>query len=97
MNTTDHHLKRLLQAAADTPPPAATEPSFTHKARTLAHWRAARAQPAWFQLMPLFRRGLAFACAAGVLLAVFSFTQIKSATPDAWDFASTVANATYNQ
>ncbi|MEK7676961.1 MAG: hypothetical protein AAB676_14105 [Verrucomicrobiota bacterium] len=95
MNATDHDLKRLLQAAADTPPPAATEPSSTHKARTLAHWRAARAQPAWFEWMPLFRRGLTFACAAGVLLAVFSFTQIKPATLDAWDVASRVANATY--
>lgn len=96
MSTLDDHLGRLLRAAADTPPPAATVPSFAHKARALAHWRAARAQPAWLELVPLFRRGMAFACAAGAGLAVVSLTQIEPALPDAWHYAGTVANATFN-
>lgn len=94
MNAMENHLVRLLKAAADTPAPATAEPSFSRKARVLAHWRAARAQPRWFDFPGLLRHGLALASTAALVLGVASLAQIKRSTQDEWFLANNVANVT---
>ena len=95
MNPTQQPLDRLIKSAGRSRQEEETLMSFRTEARVLAHWRTLQSQPHWLELVPLLRRGLACACAAGVLLAALTFTQTKSSTPDAWTMASTVANATY--
>lgn len=95
MNPSQHPLDRLVKSAGRSAQEEATPMSVRTEARVLAHWRTLQAGPHWFELLPLLRRGLAVACAASVLLAALSFTQIKTSTPDAWAMASRVANKTY--
>jgi len=95
MNPTQQPLDRLIKSAGRSRQEEETLLSFRTEARVLAHWRTLQSQPHWLELVPLLRRGLACASAAGVLVAALTFTQIKSSTPDAWTMASTVANATY--
>jgi hypothetical protein len=87
-------LERLLKAAADTGAPATAEPSFTRKARALAHWRAARAQSRWFDFPGLLRHGLAWACVLALVMAGAGLAQIKRCAPDEWSLADDVANVT---
>jgi hypothetical protein len=94
MNAMDNHLERLLKAAADTPCLVATESSFTHKARVLAHWRVTRSQPKWFDFQSLLQRGLAWACVLALVVAGAGLAQLGRNAPDQWSFASTVVNLT---
>ncbi len=94
MNAMDHHWERLLKAAADAPPLAAQEPSFTRKARVLAHWRGVRAQPSWFDFPGLLRRGLGWVAVLALVIAGAGLAEIKHSAPDEWSFANTVVNVT---
>ncbi|MEK7676160.1 MAG: hypothetical protein AAB676_10055 [Verrucomicrobiota bacterium] len=94
MNAMDNHLERLLKAAAETPSLATPEPSFARKGRVLAHGRAARAQPRWFDFPGLLRHGLAWASVLALVTAVAGLAQIKRRAPDEWSLASNVANVT---
>lgn len=67
---------------------------FHTETRLLAHWRTRQAPAAWFELLPLLRRGLAAAGAAGVMLAVLSFTTLKPSPADAWTLVNRMANTT---
>lgn len=95
MNRSQHPLDRLMKSAGRSPQEEDTAVSFRTETRVIAHWRTLQSGQHWFDLLPVLRRGLAAACAAGVLLAAVAFTQIKSSTPDAWAMASRVANMTY--
>lgn len=94
MNPTPDPLDRLIRSACRSRPAPERPMPFRTEARVLAHWRTLRTRPSWFELVPLFRRGLVVACAAGALLVAFSLTQIQPSTPDAWAVANRVANTT---
>lgn len=94
MNPTPNPLDRLIRSACRSRPEPELPMPFRTEARVLAHWHTLQTRPSWFELVPLLRRGLAVACAAGALLVAFSFTQIKPSTPDAWAMANRVANTT---
>jgi len=90
-----NHLIRLLRAASDLPPRPLLKPSPAQKARTLAHWRAARDEAVGLEGLPLLRHGLVAAWTASVLLIVLCLLQLKPAVPDAWNMADAVVNAIY--
>ncbi len=95
MNPTPDPLDRLVKSAGRCRDREVTPMSFRTGAHILARWRSLSAQPPWFECVPLLRRGLAVACAAGVLLAALSFSRIKPATPDAWAMANRMTNTPY--
>jgi hypothetical protein len=90
----DHHLERLLKAAADAAPLPTQAPAFARKARVLAYWRGVRAQPSWFEFPGLFRRGLGWVSVLALVTAGAALAEIKGSTPDEWSFANTVVNVT---
>ena len=67
MNPTQQPLDRLIKSAGRSRQEEETLLSFRTEARVLAHWRTLQSQPHWLELVPLLRRGLACASAAGVL------------------------------
>jgi hypothetical protein len=65
------------------------------EAQLFAYWRGRQTGPRWFELLPLWRRGLAMACGVSLMLAVISLMQIESSKPDAWTMATQLASTTY--
>jgi hypothetical protein len=61
----------------------------------LGTWRRERSRPDWFTEAGPLRRGFAFACAAAVAVMLLAVAQFKAKSPDAWEYANTVANATF--
>lgn len=76
MKPLDHQLNRLFKAAAQSPRPLPTEAPFAIESRVLAQWRSGRgAEDELFSLLPLFRGGLALACAIALLAITFSLRE----------------------
>jgi hypothetical protein len=72
MNKSDHDLKRLYKAAAQAPKDISDEVPFDLERRVLALWRSgAAAVDEFFSPLPLYRRGLAFACVLVVAALAF--------------------------
>lgn len=66
MNPIDHHLERLLRAAARAPRPASTPPSLATQMRVIAAYRG-RAQAAAMAVQRTWRIGLATACGTAAI------------------------------
>lgn len=96
MNAMDHHLERLLKGAADAPPLPTQAPSFARKARVLADWRRMRAQPNWFELPRLLRRGLGWVSVLAFVMAGAALAEIKGSAPDEWSFAKSVVRVPWS-
>jgi hypothetical protein len=92
MNWMDRHLERLFRAAALAPQRPAGELSFAAEARVLSQWRAAPGQAWGPSLLPLFRTGLAFACALLLATVALSLRQMKQTTTDEWSLPNAVVN-----
>ena len=78
MNSTDP-LDRLFRAAARTQRALPAEAPAAFEQRVLASWRrgdGARAE--WLDFLPLFRRGLAFACVAFIMAVAWSYHGLNS-------------------
>lgn len=95
MNPLDNPLDRLLRSASRAPAPRPMEASPALEARVLGAWRRQTSRPDWFDDARQLRRGFAFACAAAVAVMVLAVGQFKAKSPDAWEYANTVANATF--
>jgi len=92
MNRIDQHLARLFRAAARAPRRALAEPGFAAQARVLAQWRAAPG-PVWRpSLLPLFRTGLAFACALLLVTLALSLRQMNQTASDEWTLPNALLN-----
>ena len=82
MNSTDP-LDRLFRAAARTKRALPAEVPAALEQRVLASWRrgdGARAE--WLDFLPLFRRGLAFACAVFLVAVAWSYHGLSSSDND---------------
>jgi len=92
MNWIDLDLERLFRAAARAPQRPLAEPDFAAQARVLAQWRAA---PGWVwrpSLLPLFRTGLAFACALLLVTLALSLRQMSQTASEEWTLPNVVVN-----
>jgi hypothetical protein len=92
MNWIDRHLERLFRAAALAPERPLGELSFAGQARVLSRWRGAPEQQWRPSLLPLFRRGLAFACLLLVATVALSLRQMNQAATEEWTLPNTVLN-----
>lgn len=82
MNSNDP-LDRLLRAAAPAQRALPAEVPAAIEQRVLASWRrgdGARAE--WLDFLPLFRRGLAFACVAFIVAVAWSYHGLNSSDND---------------
>ena len=82
MNSNDP-LNRLLRAAALAQRALPAEVPTAIEQRVLASWRrgdGARAE--WLDFLPLFRRGLAFACVAFIVAVAWSYHGLNSSDND---------------
>ena len=82
MNSNDP-LDRLLRAAAPAHRALPAEVPAAIEQRVLASWRqgdGARAE--WLDFLPLFRRGLAFACVAFIVAVAWSYHGLNSSDND---------------
>ena len=76
MNPLDQQLNRLFKAAAQAPRSLPIEAPFAVESRVLAQWRSGQgADDELFSLLPLFRGGLALACAVALLAVTFSLRE----------------------
>lgn len=76
-------LDRLFRAAARTPRVLPAEAPAALEQRVLAAWRrgdGARAE--WLDFLPLFRRGLAFACVVFIVALAWSYSGLTSSDND---------------
>ncbi len=92
MKATDHHLERLLKAAAAAPPRPMLAPPSSLKARVLAHWRSSHAQPQWFEMLAMLRRGLRWVFVLALVTVGAAVVEIKLSTPHEWSFANTLVS-----
>lgn len=92
MNPMDRHLDRLFKAAAAAPKEQPGELAFAVEARVLTHWRASRSEGEMPFLLPLFRKGLAFACALMVASLALSWREMSRRSADEQTLANAVVN-----
>ena len=94
MNSTDP-LDRLFRAAARTQRALPAEVPAAIEQRVLASWRRGDGTRAeWLDFLPLFRRGLAFACVAFILAVAWSYQGLSSSDNDVATMLD--ASATYS-
>jgi len=91
MKPADQILQRLLNAAAQAPPPAPGPAPFGLETRLLAQWRAADEADETDLVFAFFRRAVVCACLVLLLSAVWSLTR-----PTADVAANEVALANYS-
>ena len=76
MKPHDHPLDRLFKAAAQAPRPVPATTPFALESRVLAQWRRGESlDETLFGLLPLFRGGLALACAIALVAVTFSLRE----------------------
>jgi hypothetical protein len=92
MNWIDRCLERLFRAAALAPQRALGELSFAAKARVLGQWRAVPGLAWRPSLLPLFRTGLAFACALLLVTLALSLRQMNQTATEEWTLPNAVVN-----
>ncbi len=92
MNPMDHHLFRLLKAAAAAPANPPLPLSSASEARVLAAWRVGRSESSSLAWLPLFHRGLAFAAALVVLSAILGLLEFNRDLPDERNTSNAVVN-----
>ena len=84
MKSISASLDRLLKAAAAAPRPAVGELPFAVENRVLADWRSPLRERELPNLVPLFRRGLAFACVLMVAAMAVGLTQGRPSSAEDW-------------
>lgn len=97
MKNMDHTLDRLLRAAAAAGRDQAVEVPFALEARVMGGWRVAGAGGEPLSLLPIFRRGLAFACLLMLAALILGATRIHDLTSERWTYSNAVASLALTQ
>ena len=92
MKASNDPLDRLLRSAAKAPPQPAAGLSFATQARVLAAWRVGAVEDNDFDLLTLFRHGLALAGALSALMIAISLWEMQHDTADVWAVSDPVIN-----
>ena len=88
-------LDRLFRAAARAQRAIPAEAPVAVEQRVLASWRRGdRARAEWLDFLPLFRRGLAFACAVFIVAVAWSYHGLTTIDNDTSSLLN--ASAAYN-
>jgi hypothetical protein len=96
MNESDHDLERLYNAAAQAPREIPGEVPLGLERRVLALWRSgAAAVDEFFSPLPLYRRGLALACALVVAALAFYCWELSQQPSDEVVIINSPVSITY--
>lgn len=97
MKPLDHTLDRLLRAAAAAGRKQAAEVPLAVEARVLSGWRVGGGADEPLGLLPVFRRGLAFACLLMLAALILGATRIHDLTSERWTYSNVVASLALTQ
>jgi hypothetical protein len=97
MKPLDHTLDRLLRAAAAAGRERTVEVPFALEARVLRGRRVAGTAMEPLSLLPVFRRGLAFACLLMLAALILGATRIHDLTNERWTYSNPVASLALTQ